>query len=754
MAGAAIAPGLRVGGHFVLEKQLGRGGTGVVYQARDQRLDRVVAIKLGLRGADLDSMRREAMALARLAHPNVVTIYEVGEHEGAGFVAMELCAGGTARAWLRARPRTRREIVELYAAAGRGLAAAHAAGLVHRDVKPDNILLGADGRVRIADFGLARAPIDGRAATSPIVTDAPVAETATPEAGAPLSTSFDRVVGTPRYMAPEQMRGASIDARADQFAFCVALQEALIGERPSIPAQRALAIAAGERPPPRDPRMPRTLHAALSRGLAAAPADRWPSMEALIAALERGLRPRRWIAPAALVAALAAAGVGVALRRGDDPRVFAGALERDAALTTQFGGDLREIVSLLELSHLAPPHDVRPERAEVGRRMARIRASIVQLGAAAEGPGALALGQAHLLLDERQEALTELERAEQRGVKDPALYEALGLVRAIQYLEAVGELGLGLDRAAQLQTLDRSLRQPALAAFRAAGGRPGPRAVLIAMLEGRAADARVLGRRAVDDADEGPWRYAGFRLLASAWDHQTQIALEAEDLPAAEAALVLFRRSLDRAQAIGRSDPSLQILEGFYQFADAYLRDRRGEPVEPSLTRAIAAFEFAGRLDPSSALAIKYQAEGHRRLASAALVADRDPLPAWSRALALLASGPGDDAVNGAVVARLRLDRATYLLAHARDPGDDLEAAAAQIARYAAIRPDDPWLPPLTLRLWEARVRRALRDRRGLDEAVRGWHELLAIVRRGPYRASAEGSEAAIAPLLLASGAP
>ncbi|HUQ05879.1 MAG TPA: tetratricopeptide repeat protein [Kofleriaceae bacterium] len=300
--------GTTIASHFVIETALGRGGMGVVYRAHDRRLDRRVAIKLGLRGADLARARREAVALARLAHPNVVTIHEIGEHEGVPFVAMELCEGGTVRAWVRAAPRTWREIVAVYLDAARGLAAAHAAGLVHRDVKPDNILLGTDGRARIADFGLARGAAglvggkgvaDSLVATAPTVDASPTSvhvidvDAATVAPSTPVSpsdpdsplTADGAIVGTPRYMAPEQQDGRPLDARTDEYAFCVALREALGTTAP----RRVLAV--------------------VERGAAAEPDARFPTMDALIAALVRASRrPRWWIAPAAvaMVAALAA----------------------------------------------------------------------------------------------------------------------------------------------------------------------------------------------------------------------------------------------------------------------------------------------------------------------------------------------------------------------------------------------------------------------------------------------------------------
>lgn len=281
-------------GHFVLLEHLGAGGMGQVFVAFDEQLERKVAIKLvrPRQGHSDDAAQarllQEAQALARLSHPNVVAVHEAGVlPEGEVFIAMELVRGSSLRRWQQEAGRSWREILSAYVAAGTGLAAAHQAGVVHRDFKPDNVLVGSDGRVRVADFGLA------------LASEAP---------GAQMSSSG--VSGTPGYMAPEQFAGERIDARTDQFSFCVSLYEALYGERPF--ADLALARAReGAQAVPRRPR-PAEVHArwlweALERGLSLQPADRFLSMEALLATLTRDHgRTRRRLAAAAAVTLLAA----------------------------------------------------------------------------------------------------------------------------------------------------------------------------------------------------------------------------------------------------------------------------------------------------------------------------------------------------------------------------------------------------------------------------------------------------------------
>jgi tetratricopeptide (TPR) repeat protein len=312
---------------YVIEGKLGAGAMGVVYAARDPQLDRAIAIKVLRTGDDDEALRtrlyREAQALARVDHANVVSVFDVGTHAGQVFVAMELVRGETLRAYLTA-PRTEAEILAMLVAAGRGLAAAHAAGLVHRDFKPDNVLVGDDGVARVTDFGLARVsdrPDD--ALSSPAIRTG----SGDPVAGSPLDatlTATGSLLGTPVYAAPEQLAGDRAGPLADQYSFCVTVYEAYAGVRPFRGAtldELLRAIAAGAiAPPVRGRKVPPRILRALLRGLAIDPAARFPSMAALLAALAPPPRRWPWVAAAAGAVAIAAAGAVLVARGADAPR--------------------------------------------------------------------------------------------------------------------------------------------------------------------------------------------------------------------------------------------------------------------------------------------------------------------------------------------------------------------------------------------------------------------------------------------------
>ena len=275
-------------GHFTIVDRLGAGGMGIVFAAQDTSLDRPVALKLLRPGYEMDAaaerLQREARAMARLSHPNVVTVFDVGTHEGAVFVAMEKVDGGTLRDWLR-EPRPTADIIDVLDQAAGGLGAAHGASLVHRDFKPENVMVGTDGRVRVLDFGLAKPSDPGNTQD--------------------LLTQTGTMLGTPRYMAPEQFRGEDADARSDQFALGVVFYEALYGVHPYQPQDdRPLprAVLAGKlRDTPIRIDIPPAVRAAVLRAVAHDPESRFDSVEALSKAL--GPRPTTSDGLAALAAA-------------------------------------------------------------------------------------------------------------------------------------------------------------------------------------------------------------------------------------------------------------------------------------------------------------------------------------------------------------------------------------------------------------------------------------------------------------------
>ncbi|HEY5946930.1 MAG TPA: serine/threonine-protein kinase [Kofleriaceae bacterium] len=383
-------PNVLVGRYEIIE-ELGQGGMGVVYRARDRQLSRDVAIKLvHTTGADSETLAarlmREAQALAQLSHPNVVAVYDVGRSLDGVFVAMELISGVAADIWLNDKKPPWPEVLRVFLDAARGLAAAHAVGLIHRDFKPANLILGSDGRVRVLDFGLARtttytsssstrsspsspdidvestpnhddledrvteklgasneavrsldpsardsakresvSPVPSRSSFSPSLLDSPL-------------TELGAIVGTPPYMAPEQHMRAPCDARTDQFSFCVSLYRALYAQRPfegkRYPELKKNILAGNVKPPPANTTVPSWLHDIVLRGLAVDPAKRWPSMDALIAALsrDRHAKTRKIIAGAAVLA-LASAGAAAWHFTRTDPAAACAVTDRDLAGT-------------------------------------------------------------------------------------------------------------------------------------------------------------------------------------------------------------------------------------------------------------------------------------------------------------------------------------------------------------------------------------------------------------------------------------
>ncbi|HEY2729875.1 MAG TPA: protein kinase [Polyangia bacterium] len=348
---------------FIVLGLVGRGGMGEVYAAYDPELDRKVAIKL-LRARDNAAdastrLLREAQAIAKLQHPNVVVVYDVGTFGDSVFIAMEFVEGRTVGGWLESGRRTRREIMDVYLAAGRGLAAAHAAGLVHRDFKPDNVMVTNDGQVRVMDFGLARqvseAADEAHAARAKLEAGgALISDTLDPAfdpdatldfrkpgaadvrrtSGKYLSvklTQTGAMLGTPAYMAPEQFAVRPTDARTDQFAFCVAVYEALYGQRPfegTTMLTLMTSVTTGMvNPPPPKANVPGWMRKVLLRGLQPHPDARFASMAGLLAALQTDptVRARRLATGLGLAVCLAGAIWGARRLEGTQQAVCRGA---------------------------------------------------------------------------------------------------------------------------------------------------------------------------------------------------------------------------------------------------------------------------------------------------------------------------------------------------------------------------------------------------------------------------------------------
>ncbi|MEZ4383819.1 MAG: serine/threonine-protein kinase [Nannocystaceae bacterium] len=364
----ALKTGALVGRYVVLD-HLGSGAMGSVFAAYDPELERRVALKvLRERSADESSrlrMLREAQAMARLQHPNVVAVFDVGDYGGRIWLAMELVEGQTLGAWMRASPRAWPEVVAVLVAAAQGLAAAHGAGLVHRDVKPENVMISGDGRVRVADFGLARAGGDaGEAEGLSAATQTGVQSILDSDL-----TGAGALVGTPRYMSPEGFLGEPVDARSDQYSWGVTAWEALYGAPPveaaTLEELRRRVVTGDRAAPAGGHKVPKWLRRIVERALDTLPDARYPSMTAVVEAIAAQRRRRRWLAgtyAAAGIAAALAVGAGlVELAERDADR---GCVRAGAAIDAVWGDAQRRAT---EAAFVASGH---PDARALYRRAA------------------------------------------------------------------------------------------------------------------------------------------------------------------------------------------------------------------------------------------------------------------------------------------------------------------------------------------------------------------------------------------------
>jgi eukaryotic-like serine/threonine-protein kinase len=722
---AAVERGAIVGRYLVLER-IGQGGMGVVFAAYDPELDRRVALKLiradGASGGG-GRLVREARAQARIAHPNVVAVHDVGTLDGDRvFVAMELVAGETLREWLR-RPRAPREVLAMFLAAGRGLAAAHAAGVVHRDFKPDNVIVGGDGRPRITDFGLARA---AAAAPEP-GTDATLADTV---------TRGGVVAGTPAYMAPEQLRGEPATAASDQFSFCAALFEGLHGARPFTgrtteellgAIERGRPEPSGRAPPP------------LLRGLSPRPEDRFPTLDALLAALDPEPRARRRRAAmiglgvcAVGAAAFLARPAAAPLCRGAE-RELAGAWDgarRDALRRTfaasgrPYGADaLRTVEQGLDryaAAWIAMHQDaceathVRGEQSAqlLDLRMACLERRRGELAAATEllarDPGVVDKA-VHVVSDLEPLASCE-DTAGLQAVAPPPASPALrarsaairvrvdaarALDRAGRYAEA-----LGLATAAAIEA--RRAADPGLAADalfvlgvlqRETDGYAAAEDTLreSALAAARARDDRAVARAAAE-------LYA---VLAVSEDHAADAA---RWLGAADVALVragddpLQRAELLASQGIAEGSASSRLLARVHLTAALALRLQVLGPMHLDVARAWKTLAQADYIDGDLARA-RRDLENARQVMSALLGSEHPSLAGVYSNLGVVAHAQGDQegarayderalAIGEAALGPDHADVAVFLnnLASLALEAGDAARARALLTRVLAIR--------------------------------------------------------------------
>jgi hypothetical protein len=512
---------------YTVTSVLGMGGMGVVYAAHDGQLQRDVAIKV-LRDELLAEhpgdarawLLREARTLARLSHPNVIAIHDADVDHDRVFIVMELVDGDTLRSWLAAGTRSWPEIRDVFVQAGRGLAAAHAAGLVHRDLKPDNLLVGRDGRVRVTDFGLAREP---RQVT-----------------GAESSHTVTALGGTPAYMAPEQLAGGRGDQRSDVYAFCVTLYEAIWGERPRIPLDR---LPAGRG-------VPAAVRRAILRGLRADPEARTRSIDDVVAVLARRRRAAPWLVAASAVsvavavAAIELRGEPVATRcSGADAwgTGWSPAIAERTRLAFAATGDPAAARSFIELDRVVAQyrgdwiaaydvacHEALPPPAAARRTTCLEAARDHAQGFAATLADAVAsypslvtgsIGQARALtpvadcLGARDDAISSKRIAPLHGIVAGA--DRRGLVDVFA-LDASGRpwhvVETALDHWSAWQPLGGDIRARELAVMRGDDRRLGVLAIT--------ADRGVM---AIGEDDHGGWADARWSRIRTAADHATAV---------------------------------------------------------------------------------------------------------------------------------------------------------------------------------------------------------------------------------------
>jgi serine/threonine-protein kinase len=616
---------------------LGEGGMGQVYRAYDTTLKRPVALKF-LRSDDPERIvrfLREAQAQARVDHQNVCKVYEVGELDGRPYIAMQLIQGealpspALAQMSVEEKVRILRDVAE-------AIHAAHRGGLIHRDIKPSNIMLERceDGSFKpyVLDFGLAR------------------------EVASAGATSMGLVSGTPHYMAPEQARGqsAALDRRTDVYGLGATLYALLSGHPPfEGPSGLDVLMKVTEEEAPRLTAVPEDLATIVAKCLQKEPAQRYDSARALAEDLGRYLdgepivarkaslryrllkkarKHRRLVAAGAVVAVafltLAILSLRTQLRAREQAR-----------LAGVFGQEVKAIEGRMRIAHLAPEHDITPEKTAIRQRMNAIEAQIQRIGGAAEGPGHYALGWGHLALKEYDQAREHLDRAWRSGYHEREAAYALAQVMGVLYqreLDVAERIADRRRREEKRAEAERAYRDPALAYLAQSRGldveSPEYVEALVAFYERRYPDALSKARAAQERL---PWLYEAWELEARVHSSQASEATyvgwyddAVEELKRAEAAL---RSGME----VGRSDPALS--GGLCRLGPVWISMAsygRGGDVEPQFDKALLACDRTIRVDPQDAETRGAKASLLWRKGESQLLAGKDPRRAFARGIA------------------------------------------------------------------------------------------------------------------------
>jgi serine/threonine-protein kinase len=689
---------------FEIGEMLGQGGMAMVFKAYDHSLKRSVALKF-LKSDDPDRIARflrEAQAQARVVHENVCKIYEVGELDGKPFIAMQLIGGkplsdasATADPSSMALQMTVDQKARLMLKVAEGIHAAHREGLIHRDIKPSNIIVEAtedgDFKPYVLDFGLAR------------------------EVASPGQTMLGLVAGTPNFMAPEQARGeaGALDRRTDVYGLGATLYAVLAGTPPfeGVSTLDVLNQVLEHEVAPLTG-VPQDLATIVGKCLEKDPAQRYDSARAVAEDLARYLNGDpiqgrktslvyRLLKKARKHKKLAVASVlvGVAFLALGGWSI--GAQVRSAARTRLagvFGQEVRGIESIMQVAHLIPEHDIRPEKAAVRQRMAALEARMREIGSVAEAPGHYALGRGYFALGELEKAHEHLERAWNAGNHERPVAYSLGLTLGALYqkeLEVADRIADKKQREERRRQVQADYRDPALRYLAQGSGLEGeaPEYVeaLIAFYEKRYEAALAKAQTAYQ---RSPSFYEARALEANIYVAVGQEAIDDRGQNAEGAAALARAESAYAAAAmVGRSDPT--IPEGLCRLTTSIIRMKayaKGGDLEPEFVKALEASDRALAIDAEAAGAYLCKARVLRRVAEAEERAGQDPRPTVAKVIVAMDHfrrlQPGDPSAHYEIGTAYRYAM-LYEIRHGIDPGPNVEKAEDYLNQAVQANPND-----------------------------------------------------------------